>query len=199
MFEMLPQLFVLFLVIVDPLASFSVFMTASSSMKIKERRKMALYAVLLASLLAIVVILFGNNLLLLFNTTIDEFRVAGGIILGILGIRMALGSPLVYNSDIENNPHRAIASIIATPLLTGPATITALIITVKDYGIIETGTAVSLVLIVTAVLFLSSEKVNKYIGKTVIQMLSTIMGLIALSWGVQFIVEGLHAVIGVIV
>ncbi|MBN2101561.1 MAG: MarC family protein [Candidatus Aenigmarchaeota archaeon] len=199
MFEMLPQLFVLFLVIVDPLASFSVFMTASSSMKTKERRKMALYAVLLASLLAIFVILFGNNLLLLFNTTIDEFRVAGGIILAILGIRMALGTPLVYTSDMKNNPERAVAAIIATPLLTGPATITALIITVKDYGVIETGTAAALVLIATAVLFLSSEKVNKYIGKTAIQMLSTIMGLITLSWGVQFIVEGLHVVIGGII
>lgn len=189
-FQSFIQLFVLFLVIIDPLASFMMFFTASDGMKDRERRKMAYYAILLAAGLSLVVILFGQKLLTLFSTNIEEFKVAGGIVLGILGIKMILGG-----EDTEHIEHgkkgRAVAAIIATPMLTGPATITAIIIAVKEQGMMMTSLAVGIVLLITAILFLLAKYIRRFISETAVHVVTTILGLITLAWAVKFITEGL--------
>lgn len=195
MLETLLQLIVLFFVIFDPLASLVVFVVASAHMKKKERNTTAGIAVLVAAALSFLVLVFGQHLLNLFSASLDEFRVAGGIILGILGVKMSLGLPLTDVHKLKNNSARAIAALIATPLLTGPAAITAIILSVADYGRILTGIAVVIVLGLTAVIFYQAQKIHKFLGKTTIQVMSTILGLITLAWGVKFIVIGINAII----
>lgn len=193
MFEILVQLVILFFVIFDPLASLIVFITASAGMSREDRRLTATLAVLVAASLSFLVLMLGQNLLSLFSTNIDEFKIAGGIILGILGVKMSLGLPLTHLDDVKHSSGRAIASIIGTPLLTGPAAITAIIISVNDYGRILTGIAIAIVLGVAALIFCFSHLVNK-LGKTAIQVTSTLLGLITLAWGVKLITNGLLAI-----
>lgn len=195
MLRILLKLVILFFVIFDPLAGLVVFLTASESMKHNERKKTAKLALLVAAGLAASVLIFGEWLLWLFNTSIDEFRVAGGIVLGLLGIKMALGRPLADLSSVKNNSGRAIAAVIGTPLLTGPAAITAIIVSVRDYGREITGASVAIVLLLTAIIFYNAEKLHKMLGNTAIQIISTVLGLVTLSWGVKFIVAGLKAII----
>jgi len=191
MLEQLIQLTILFFVIIDPFASFVVFITATQSMKPKEKRKIAIYAVLVAVSLSYLVLFFGSKLLELFSTTLDEFRIAGGAVLCILGVKMALGKSIVTD-NFKDNSGRAMASIIGTPLLTGPATITAILISIADYGKLLTGSAVGIVLLFTAIIFFLSSNLSKVLGKTVIQVLSTLLGLITLAWGVKFITVGIQ-------
>lgn len=185
------QLLVLFFVIFDPLASFVVFTVATNRMESREKKITALIAVLVATTLSFLVLLFGQNLLDLFSTEINEFQIAGGIILGILGVKMVLGYSLTNVDQLKNNSGWAVASIIGTPLLTGPAAITSIILSVHDYGRAVTGSAIGVVLLGTAVLFYNAEKVSKVLGKIFIQVISTILGLITLSWGVKYILQGL--------
>lgn len=194
-FEMLLQLVILFFVIFDPFASLLVFITASANMNRKERRVTATLAVLVALSISLFVLFLGHNLLSIFSTTIDEFRIAGGIILSILGVKMALGIPLTDINKVRNNSGRAIAAIIGTPMLTGPATITAIIIAVNDYGMFLTGIAILIVLVLTAFIFYQTETINKLMGPTAMQVLSTILGLITLAWGVKFITHGILALL----
>ena len=112
-------------------------------------------------------------------------------ILTILGIKMVLGEPLINTHDKKENSARALASIIATPLITGPATIFTIIIASNDYGKFLTGIAVGIVLLITVLLFLMSNKVKKILGDTATQVATTILGLVTLSWGVKFIILGI--------
>ena len=191
MISLLAQLIILFAVIFDPLASFAVFFTATRSMGLHERQRTATYALLVAGGLSLAVLLLGDRLLGLFSTTLDEFRVAGGIVLGILGVKMALGLNLNNIEHAKNKSGRAIAAIIGTPLLTGPAAITAIIVSVQDNGRMITGIALLAVLAVTAIIFYQAEKVNKLFGKDLIQILSTILGLVTIAWGVKFVMTGI--------
>lgn len=191
MIEQLIQLIILFMVIFDPFVSFSVFCIATQKMEKSERYRTAFWALVVASAISYSVLLFGQSLLTLLSTSIKEFSVAGGIILGILGIKMALGDTLTNVEGLKNNTGIAIASIIGTPLLTGPAAITAIIISTHDYGVVLTASAVTFVLAFTAIMFLMSERISKLLGKTLIQVISTILGLITLSWGVKFVISGL--------
>jgi multiple antibiotic resistance protein len=191
MFENLIQLIILFVVIIDPMASFAVFAVATDPMKDQERRRTAFLAIAVAAIISGLVLFLGETLLDLFNTDIQNFKVAGGIILLIFGIQMSLGMSLFNVEEKEGNSTAAIASIIATPLLTGPATISTIIITSHDYGILSTGTAIAIVLAFSAALLLLSARISHKIGKMPIQVMSTIMGLITLAWGIMFIREGL--------
>src|SRR3989344_386974 len=191
MFELLLQLIILFLVIFDPLASFAVFYVATKHMKDKERRKIAALSITVALGISLLFLLFGNIILTLFHTTLDEFRVAGGIVLGILGIKMALGHPLMNLEQHKKKTGAAIAAIIGTPLLTGPAAITAILISTQDYGIVLTGTSILIVLFTTGIIFYFAKWMTRYISTTAIQIMSTVLGLITIAWAVRFIRVGL--------
>lgn len=184
---------VLFAVIFDPLASLAVFLKASANMDYMERGRLARLAVLVAGTLSFLVLFFGHNLLAVFSTSLDEFRVAGGIVLGILGLKMALGQSLTSTDALKDDSVKAVAAIIGTPLLTGPAAITAIIVTSGDYGKLVTGFGIGIVLFCTALLFTHAERVIRVVGKTAIQIISTLLGLITLAWGVSFVTTGLKA------
>ncbi|MGQ9678927.1 MAG: MarC family protein [bacterium] len=191
MFYSLLQLVILFFVILDPLLSFVVFFSATAGMNPAEKRRTAFLAVTVALAISVLCLIFGESLLRLFNTNIQDFKIAGGIILGILGIKMSLGQSDSDKVLGTKRSAKAIASIIATPLLTGPASITAIIISVHDYGRILTGVAVFLVLFITIILFLQAPRITRFTGETAMQVISTLMGLITLSWGIMFIKQGL--------
>ncbi|MFT4305235.1 MAG: MarC family protein, partial [Candidatus Woesearchaeota archaeon] len=121
-------------------------------------------------------------------------RIAGGIILALLGIKMALGLTVSKNIDEfkSNKEHSGIASIIATPLISGPACITTILVTSIDFGKLITGLALSFVLLLTAsLLFISIFVKKSSFGETGIKVTTTIMGMITLAWGVSFILTGL--------
>lgn len=190
MFEALVQLVILFTVIIDPLSSFAVFTSSTATMTAEEKKRTARYAVLAAAIMSYAILLVGEPLLRLFSVSISDFKIAGGIILAIFGVQMTLGQSLGGGIK-EGSSVPAVAAIIATPLLTGPAAITAIIAAVHDYNIYVTGVAITIVLLITAVMFALPTRVINRIGKTPIQFASVIMGMITLAWGVRFIKEGL--------
>ncbi len=191
MIDELLSLIILFFVIFDPLLSFGVFAAATKSMKSEEKQKIALLSVGLALGISFIFLFFGEKVFSLFSTSLNDFRVAGGIILGILSLQMVLGTSAQRLEKTPRNSSMAIASIIATPLLTGPAAITAILINVNDYGILYTGLSITLVLVFTGILFLFVEKVQKVLRPLVIEVASTMLGLVTLSWSVEFIRQGL--------
>jgi len=189
----LPQLIVLFFVIFDPLASFAVYFSLTRDMPPTERRRAGALAIAVAAGLSLVVLLLGPGLLVLFSTTVDQFKVAGGIVLGMLGLKMALGGSLEGDDEARERSAQAVAAVIGTPLLTGPATITAIIVSVQEDGLLPTSLAVVVVLLLTAALFASAPLVARFVNRTLVQVTSTLLGLITLAWGVRFVVEGLLA------
>jgi multiple antibiotic resistance protein len=188
--EQLVQLVILFTVIIDPLSSFAVFTTSTAAMTAAEKKKTALYAVLAAAAMSYAILFIGAPLLSLFSVSISDFKIAGGIILAIFGVQMTLGQSLGGKIK-EGASVPATAAIIATPLLTGPAAITAIIAAVNDSGMLVTGLAVTIVMGITAVMFSLPTSVVNRIGKTPIQFISVIMGMITLAWGIRFIKDGL--------
>jgi len=189
--ESLVQLVILFSVIIDPLSSFAVFTTSTAAMTPAEKKKTALYAVLAAAAMSYAILFIGAPLLTLFSVSISDFKIAGGIILAIFGVQMTLGQSMSGGGIKEGSSVPAVAAIIATPLLTGPAAITAIIAAVHDQGMLVTGLAITIVLGITAVMFSLPTKIVNKIGKTPIQFVSVIMGMITLAWGIRFIKDGL--------
>ncbi len=195
MISKLLTLVVLFFVIIDPLTSLVVFFVSTKGFEKKAKINIALLSVFLATVICYLVLCFGSQLLELFNTDINSFKIAGGIILVILGVNMSLGKSINDIEKMEGDSVHAVASIIATPLISGPATITAIIVSAAEYGKLLTGLAIGIILVVIWLLFYVSIRFHEVTAKakTIIQVTTTLMGLITLAWGVNYIISGTQA------
>jgi len=183
------EAFVLLLGIIDPLASLAAFLSLTKNMDEREKHRIALKAVFVAALVFYLFVLGGQSILTLLGVNIEAFRAAGGIILILLGIQMGLG--ISFPKDKEEISE--VAVVIGTPFITGPATITTTILLSSDLGPLFTGIAGGLALLITLCVLMFSTYLTKIVGRSGLQIMSTMMGIITMAWGIQFLLSGLGA------
>jgi multiple antibiotic resistance protein len=177
-------------VLLNPLASFPFLISAfHHKMNLKI---IALKAVLTAFIIAVVMALIGPFLFNLFGITLNSFRIAGGFVLIILGYHMVRPAD-EEKKEITNVD--ALTTIIATPMLTGPGTIS--FITIKTIEIGRTVVLTNLVgafILVGIVFFVFSLLVSK-IHEKLVNILSRIMGLFLMAVAIEMIAKGLEGII----
>lgn len=202
LFEIISAAFALF-IILDPLLSVSMFINLTQNLSKKEMIKQAFIATSVAGVLMIVFLLFNNILFDILGIEIESFKIAGGIILFILGLQIVLG----LNIGGSSAGHKSLSSpervgkksmagvIIGTPIMCGPGAITTVMIFGTQNGIVMT-----LLSIITALLFIwlilvFSSKITKLLGETVIVILSKIVGLLLTAIAVHTIWDGILGII----
>ena len=165
-FTIITQLFVL----LNPIASFP-FLVEAYKEKL-DVKSIAIKSVIVAFIIAIIMVLIGPFLFGLFGITLNSFRIAGGVVLFVLGIDM------VRKEDEENtHGNEGLTTIIATPLLTGPATISFLTIKSYEIGLSSlVSNVIAAFLFVGVVFFLFSLAVPK-INIKLVSIASKVMGL----------------------
>jgi len=84
--------------------------------------------------------------LIFSRITLPSFQIAGGILLFILGMQMALGIEFGHAKD---HAPSAAGVVIGTPLLCGPGAITTVILLAKEYGLFVPAVAIALSLLAT--------------------------------------------------
>ena len=180
--------FITIFIIMDPFPSLITFLTYTKKHTDKERSVCATKAVLIAGLVALLFLFLGPMLLDVLRITLSDFKVAGGLILTLLGIETVLG---ITMSNHKDNNLNDLAVLIATPLLTGPGLVTSLIVLSEDNGLVPTLIALLLALFVSWMILLYSIKIRKTIGEQTIHITAKIIGLVLLALGVSYIKKGL--------
>jgi multiple antibiotic resistance protein len=183
------EAFVLLLGIIDPLASLGAFISLTKGMEDKEKLRIAHKAVMVAAAVFFIFALGGQALLDIMGVDIQAFRAAGGIILILLGIQMGLG--ISFPKDKEDISE--VAVVIGTPMICGPATITTAIILSGEAGTVFTVMAGAIVLIITLGVLLMSSRLTRYVGRSGLQLMSTMMGIITMAYGIQYLLSGISA------
>jgi len=179
-FVLIFQIFIL----LNPLDSFPLLISAHK--KKMNVRAIAYKSVIIAFILALVIVFIGPFLFNLFGISLDSFRVAGGIILFLLGLSM-VQSEEDYS---EVGSVDGMISLIATPLLTGPAVISFITIKTYEIGKIAILTNLFFAFLIVAVLFiLLSYSVDK-INEKIINILSKVLGLFLTAVAIEMIVKG---------
>ena len=113
--------------LLNPLSSVPILFLAYK--KKMNDKQVALYATLLAFIVAVVFLFLGPLLFGIFGIGIDSFRAAGGLVTLLLGMSM------IKDKTVEEiSEEKTLSSLIATPLLTGPATLSYLILSNADLG-----------------------------------------------------------------
>lgn len=181
--------FIYIFVIVDPMASLPIFISLTKNMDKQEMKTAAKNAVLIAGIIALVFLIAGNQILSILKIDISSFKIAGGIVLGLLGLETVLGLP-TSKENSEEVDGRAIVTLIATPMLTGPGLITALIIMVEENGLIVPAIATALALFISWLIFDNAYIIKNLIGVQSIEISTKVFGLFLVAIGVSYIKTG---------
>ena len=193
------------LAIVNPLAAVPFFFFFSQNISRAQRRHTVFISSFSAFMVIAVSALLGLEILSFFGISLASFQVGGGLLLMTSALSMLNAQP----ADSRSNPDElreaeeksSIGSSIAVvpltiPLLTGPATMSTVVIyadkakgwlpqlTLVGYGVV--------IGLATLLCFALAEPIAKRLGKTGINIMTRLMGLILTALSVELIAEGLY-------
>jgi multiple antibiotic resistance protein len=180
-------------VILDPLMSVPIFASMTGGQTSKEVNKQALIAVVVAGFLMYVFLFFNFLIFDVLGISLPSFQVAGGILLFILGMQMALGIDIGCRT--KDHSHTAAGVVIGTPLLCGPGAITTVLLLSKDYGILVPAAAIFLSLIATWIILRLSSQIQRLLGDCVTEIMAKVLGMLVAAIAIKIIVDGLLSLI----
>ncbi len=160
----------------------------------KSVLKLATRASLVAALI-LVTFTWGGNFLLtqVFHVEIYAFTIAGGIILALRGFQ-ALEKGVFFEMEHHQKLEDISIVPIASPMIAGPATISAAVSFPAQYGIWVTSVAVLIAVGVNYLVMLVSPAINRLLVKYHIAgALIRITGLIVSTIGIQMVANGVLA------
>ena len=193
------------IIILDPLLSVSMFINLTQDLQKPEMVRQAFVATGVAGVLMLTFLLFNNILFDMLGIELESFKVAGGIILFILGLQIVLGLDIGGSSAGHKNlgstdriGTKSMAGvIIGTPVMCGPGTITTVMILGAQDGILLTLIAVILALFCIWLILIFSAQIKKLLGETVLVILSKIVGLLLTAIAVHTIWTGILGLIAI--
>lgn len=196
--------FISLLALVNPLGAIPFFVSFTATNSRRERRRIIRVASLSVALVIAFSTLLGQQVINFFGISVDSFQVGGGIIVLLMAISMVNAQPggtkTTPEEAVEGESKENIAVVpLAIPLLTGPGTISTVIIYAdKAQGLwqmanlIGSGIAIGLLVFVA---LSAADPISRVLGRTGINVATRLMGLMLAAVGVELIVDGLIALI----
>jgi len=197
--------FMAFFAIMNPIANTPVFLGVTSDLDRAERTQVAFRSVLTAFVIVSVFIVCGRVIFDLFGISLPAFRVAGGLLVFLVGFHLLQGkeSSVHTPSEEDNENSRDSAfdlaiSPIAIPILAGPGTIATAMSYAAGTSLVEMGltvAALSAICAITYVCFLFGERFTNFMGQNALKVVGRLMGLILAVIGTQMVMAGVSGAI----
>jgi len=192
------QLFAALLAIMNPLTVVPVFLALTEGYSPAARRAVAVTAAVTVFVTLAVVLLSGTRLLDFFGITLDDFRVAGGILIFIMALSLLRAAPsrmrhLPEEAESADNPA---FFPLAIPMMAGPGSMTTVILFgAANGGSVDLASALAVIalvcLLIVATLFMAGWLARE-VGVTGMNIATRLMGLILSAVAVSMIFEGLR-------
>lgn len=188
--------------LVDPFALVPTFLAMTATSTGAHRRLMAKRAAYTCFFLLTAFALVGTFVFDILGITLPAFKIAGGIILLLIGIDMVQARRPATNETAgeanEGSQKEDIGIVpLGMPMLAGPGAISTVMVLIGTARTPLKFSLVVLALALTAVsaflILAAAERVRKMLGETGIHILSRIMGMLLMALAVQFMADGLSA------
>ena len=192
------------LAIVNPLAIVPFFIHDTQGFSREQRRRTIWISSFSAFAVIAISALLGLQILAFFSISLASFQVGGGMLLLTSALAMLNAQPAEARSNAEEmqdaaerSAARASIAVVplTIPLLTGPATMSTVVIYAdKAKNLLQLGTLVGygvVVALATALCFALAEPIARVLGKTGINVMTRLMGLILAVLAVEVMSDGL--------
>ena len=187
-------------VIADPIATIPIFINLTSGQSRDERMHTAHMTALTVAAVLVLSIFLGQPLLQLFGIRIASFRVGGGILILLMAISMlnarlsrTVGTPEEMQEGSEKEDPAVVP--LGVPLVAGPGAISTIIIYAHQaqdiYDTLFLVFAGMFVALSVWIALRMADPIRHLLGKTGINIISRLSGLVLAAIAVEFIASGL--------
>ncbi|UJF16970.1 MarC family protein [Vibrio sp. SS-MA-C1-2] len=198
-----------FFAVMNPIANTAVFVGMTGEMNHAQRRGVAFKALFTAFCIIAAFCLLGKGIFELFGITLPALRLAGGVLVFMVGYHMLQGSSSSMHSEDSSTESESETSAskvhqpttdvaispLAVPILAGPGTIATAMNYSASGGIIDIIVTIStfaLLCFISFFCFMSGQKLINIIGESGVTIATRLMGLILTVIGMQMLIQGLH-------
>lgn len=188
------QPIILLFIVLDPVSNSPYFYILTRGVGDRERGRIIIESVFIASLILLFFVFGGDVIMGLMGVTMDDFRIAGGMILliySILGLLEILKLPKVERKTIAVVP-------MATPLLAGPGAITMVIYVKYLWGLSIGVLSIAVNSLIALPILLAGKQVLGVLGENGTAILDKIMSMLMAAYGVSIIREGIVNILSTI-
>lgn len=194
------SVFMGFFAIMNPIANTAVFVGMTGDFDERKIRVVALKALITAFGITSLFCLLGKGIFELFGITLPALRLAGGILVFMVGYNM-ITSQSGQTHKIEDENQDIAISPLAIPILAGPGTIATAMNFSASGGIVHIGVSVfsfGILCLITYFCFIYGSELIEKIGKSGIDIATKLMGLILCVIGMQMLIQGIQDVVDLI-
>ena len=196
------KVFTAMFAIMNPIANVPLFLSLTDGVTDRDRLKVA-WAVLIAVTVGCVVsAAAGAAILAVFGVTVNDFRIAGGIMVLLIALSMLHGTESSQHNPTLSEAEALAAAedvaiyLLAIPLLLGPGAIATLIVLGQTARNSHTEMSMALglgaFLIVLAISLLGAPYIARYLSAKAVGIARRLMGMILAAIAVQMMVSGIR-------
>ena len=189
--------FIFFFAVIDPVGTIPVFIAVTKSCEARKKNKIAVKAVIVATIVLMFFLVAGEVILNAINVPLSAFQIAGGIVLFLFALTMIFGEskPDEEINEINKESEKSIFPLAIPSIASPGAMIAAVMLTENSlYGIwdqFKISMIMLSVLFITLIFLLLAGKLFKLIGNNGASIISRVMGLILASVAVTSVLEGI--------
>lgn len=193
------KIFIALLVLVNPIGAIPIFIGLTPDASAQERKRIAKTASIAVAVIILTFVALGDSLIRLLGISMGSFQVGGGILVMMISLSMMNAAPSATKTtrqETEEAGGRANIAVVplALPLLTGPGTISTVII----YSGHAHGWWAYLSLVICALLIalacyvamIAATPVSRMLGQTGINIVNRVMGMLLAALSVEIIADG---------
>jgi multiple antibiotic resistance protein len=191
--------FATLLVVVDPFGVLPIFISLARNRPVQERAGIATRAVLLAFLVSLFFLVAGHATLAFLGVSVYAFSISGGILLFATAVPMLFGQrPALQSAETnESGPEDIAVFPLAIPLLSGPGTITSVLLLTAQAGgslvkLAVVAAAIALVFLLTRfVIGFGAERLMRLLRPAGLHLVTRLLGILLAALAVQFVLGGI--------
>jgi multiple antibiotic resistance protein len=191
--------FISIFVMVDPFAAVPIYLLLTDRMTPLDAKKTRRKAVFIAFSLLILFAIAGIGVLNFFGISVSALRIAGGLLLLLFAIDlMGSHSGKIKDAEESENLQRSEVSVVplAMPLLAGPGSISTTVVqstrATSWVYLLLLIFSIALVMWASYITLKWSLHLYRFLGRTGLNLLGRIMGILIAAIAVEFIMTGIR-------
>jgi len=197
--QFLVTAFATLFVVIDPIGLAPIFVALTAGMSAPARRRIALRACGIAIAVLLLFLFFGEAVLGFVGISMPAFRIAGGILLFLTALEMLFERRTKRREDQAESDDGPDPSVfpLAIPLIAGPGAIASMILLAGQVesdplGLVALIGVMLGVVGLCLVLFLAAPILERALGKTGINVITRLLGMLLAALSVQFVLDGIQ-------
>lgn len=185
---------ILLVLITDPIGNIPIFANALKHVAPERRARVILREILIAFALLLTFMFVGESFLRVMNLSELSLQIGGGVILFLIALRMVFPPP--SGAVEEEQMVEPLIVPLAVPAIAGPSALATVLLLVSQQPErrLEWIGALCVTMVVSAVVLVSAERIQRVIGTRLVVAVERLMGLVLVSVAIEMMLRGFKTV-----